>query len=297
MLTEELMKEVRRLEIRARRRVDDVFGGEYHSAFKGQGIEFAEVREYEPGDDVRSIDWNVTARVGRPFVKRFTEERQQTVIVAVDVSASGRFGSTDRSKGRLSVEVAAVLALSAARNNDRVGLVLFSAGVDRFIPPTKGRTHQLRMLRELLGAEPAGPSSGLGEALSTLDRVLHRRSIVFVISDFDAGGAGEPEDWTTPMRLLSRRHEVVALTVSDPREQSLPRLGLITFEDPETGRRVLFDTGSGRRRRRFAARARRDDDALLATLRRCGVDRVALSTGRPFGDDLARYFRARERRR
>jgi len=298
MLTEELMKEVRRLEIRARRRVDDLFGGEYHSAFKGQGIEFAEVREYEPGDDIRTIDWNVTARAGRPFVKRFVEERQLTVILAVDLSASGLFGSGEKTKGRVAIETAAVLASAASRNNDRVGTILFDDEVRLFVPPAAGRPHLLRVLRELLDAQPAGGSSGMPEALRTLDRVLHRRSIVFVVSDFEGGEwTGDEPAWAAPLRRLGRRHEVAALTIADPREVELPRIGLIELQDPETGKRVLFDAGSRLARSRLHERAMRDEARLTDALRRMKVDRVELSTSRPFVDDLLAYFRMRERRR
>ncbi|GJM19898.1 MAG: hypothetical protein DHS20C14_21110 [Phycisphaeraceae bacterium] len=302
MLTEELMKEVRRLEIRSRRRVDDIFGGEYHSAFKGEGIEFAEVREYEPGDDVRTIDWNVTARAGRPFVKRFVEERQLTVILAVDLSASGAFGSGAKSKARLAIETGAVIAAAAARNNDRVGLILFDDDVRLYLPPSKGRGHVLRVLRELLDAEPRAGSAGLPDALRTLDRVLHRRSIIFVLSDFlaqassERGGRIEPE-WLTPARRLARRHEVSALTIEDPRERTLPRLGLIELVDPETGRRTVFDAGSRSSRARLASVASREDAELTDALRRARIDRVALSTDRPFVDDLLAYFRVRGDRR
>lgn len=298
MLTEELMKEVRRLEIRARRRVDDLFGGEYHSAFKGQGIEFAEVREYEPGDDVRTIDWNVTARAGRPFVKRFVEERQLTVILAVDLSASGLFGSGEKTKGRVAIETAAVMASAASRNNDRVGTILFDDEVRLFVPPAAGRPHLLRVLRELLDAQPSGGSSGMPEALRTLDRVLHRRSIVFVVSDFEGGEwSGEEPAWAAPLRRLGRRHEVAALTIADPREVELPRIGLIELQDPETGKRVLFDAGSRLVRSRLHERALHDEARLTDALRRMKVDRVELSTARPFVDDLLAYFRMRERRR
>lgn len=298
MLTEDLMKEVRRLEIRARRRVDDLFGGEYHSAFKGQGIEFAEVRGYEPGDDVRTIDWNVTARAGRPFVKRFVEERQLTVILAVDLSASGLYGSGGKTKGRVAIETAAVLASAAARNNDRVGAILFDDDVRLFVPPAAGRPHLLRVLRELLDAVPSGGSAAMPEALRTLDRVLHRRSIIFLVSDFEGGEwAGDEPAWSAPLRRLGRRHEVAALTIADPRELDLPRVGLIELRDPETGRRVTFDAGSRSARARLHGRARRDEARLTDALRRLKVDRVELSTARPFVDDLLAYFRLRERRR
>ena len=298
MLTEELMKEVRRLEIRSKRRVDDLFGGEYHSAFKGQGIEFAEVREYEPGDDIRTIDWNVTARAGKPYVKRFVEERLLTIILAVDLSASGVFGSGQKTKARLAVETAAVMATAAARNNDRVGLLLFDDDVRQYIPPSKGRGHLLRMIRDLLDAEPRGGSAGLAETCRTLDRVLHRRSIIFLLSDFmdvaRAEQAKEEPAWAHAARRLAKRHEVVALTIEDPRERTLPRLGLLELEDPETGERYVFDASSKSARNRLGAIAKREDDALESLLRRCKIDRVALSTGRPFIDDLLAYFRVRE---
>ena len=296
MLTEELMREVRRLEIRARRRVSDLFAGEYHSAFKGQGIEFADVREYEPGDDVRTIDWNVTARAGKPFIKRFSEERQLSVMLVVDLSASGLFGSGDKSKARLMAEMGSVLAMAATRNNDRVGLMTFSDQVELFLPPRKGRKGLLRLMRELLDAEPRGGGRAFADALSTLRGVLDRHSIVFVISDFLDEREGEAP-WELPLRLLARKHDVIALRVSDPREHDLPALGLIELEDPESGSRVLLDTSARSRR----AAMRRADQAherrLRAMFQRDRVDLVDISTDRSFTDDLARYFHLRERRR
>lgn len=299
MLTEELMREVRRLEIRARRRVDELFAGEYHSAFRGQGVEFAEVREYEPGDDVRSIDWNVTARTGRPFVKRFVEERQLSVMLVLDQSASTIFGSGDRSKARLMAEMSAVLALAASRNADRAGLLTFSDEIELFLPPRKGRTHVQRLIREVLGAEPRGRGRAMPDALSMLRRVLSRHSIIFLVSDFmdEAWSADAEPEWLLPLRLLSRRHDVTALRVTDPREIEPPRLGLVEFEDPESGRRLVMDTG--RRSRRLSHRRAMDArrKRLSELLGRARVDLVDLSTDRPFVDDLHRYFRARERGR
>lgn len=296
MLTEELMREVRRLEVRARRRVDQLLGGQYHSVFKGQGIEFAEVREYQPGDEVRWIDWNVTARTGTPFVKRFEEERQLTVILAVDAGLSSAFG-TVKSKLRLAAEVGAVLAMAAARNNDLVGLHLMGARERLHLPPSKGRTHTLRVLRELLGAEPAEGASEVAEELDELGRSLRRRAVVFVISDLLSGleADGEPA-WGRAMRLLARRHEVVALTVEDPRENALPDVGVLRMVDPVTGRRVAVDTGRRLVRSRYEAAAREDHAAIDRALARARVDRVRLSTDRAFGDDLARYLQRRERR-
>lgn len=300
MLTDELMREVKRLEIRARRRVDDLLGGQYHSVFKGQGIEFAEVRAYQPGDEVRFIDWNVTARTGEPFVKRFTEERQLTVILAVDAGLTSAFGS-GKTKLRLAAEVGAVLTLAAGRNNDLVGLHLMGARERVRLPPGKGRTHTLRVLRELLSAGPADEPIDLGEELGHLARLLKRRAVIFVLSDLlsglegTAGDPGEP-DWAHAMRLLGRKHEVIALTVEDPRENELPAVGLLRMTDPVTGRRVVVDTSSGAVRGRFASAANRDHATIDRALHRARVDRVRLSTDRAFGDDLARYLRMRERR-
>lgn len=299
MLTEELMREVKRLEIRARRRVDDLLGGQYHSVFKGQGIEFAEVRAYQPGDEVRFIDWNVTARTGEPFVKRFTEERQLTVILAVDAGLTSAFGSA-KSKLRLAAEVGAVLTLAAGRNNDLVGLHMMGASQRLHLPPGKGRTHTLRVLRELLSAEPAGAPVDLADELAHLARSLRRRAVVFVLSDLlsglDGSGAEKEPDWARPMRLLGRKHEVIALTVEDPRENELPGVGLLRMTDPVTGRRVVVDTSARSVRARFASAANRDHAAIDRALNRARVDRVRLSTDRAFGDDLARYLRMRERR-
>ena len=297
MLTRELMEEVRRLQIRTRRRVDDLFAGEYHSAFLGKGIEFAEVREYAPGDDVRDIDWNVTARAGKPFIKRYIEERQLTVMLCIDASASGLFGTIGKTKHRLIAEAGAAIAYTALRNNDRVGLLRFSDDLDLFLPPKKGPRHMLRTLRELLGGEPAGAGTAFTKALETLGSVLHQRSIVFIASDFLPPPGAGVDDLARPLAVLSRRHDVIALRASDPRERELPKIGLVELADPETGERVLFDTSSRRLRRRHAeltARQRAESDRLLA---RTGVDVIDLSTDHPFGLELEHYFRMRERRR
>lgn len=298
MLTDELMREVRRLEIRARRRVDDLLSGQYHSAFKGQGIEFAEVREYQPGDEVRWIDWNVTARTGHPFVKRFTEERQLTVILGVDAGLTSAFGTTARTKLRLAAEVGAVLALAAARNGDLVGLHLMGSATPLHVPPAKGRTHTLRILRELLTAVPAPARHPLADGLAHLHRATRRRAVVFLISDL-LDGIDLPADpaWAASLRLLARKHDVVALTTSDPAERNLPPVGLLNFTDAVTGKRVLVDTSSRRVRERFAQCAAADDQRIDRLLNQARVDRVSLSTDRPFGTDLARYLRERDRRR
>ncbi len=297
MLTRELMEEVRRLQIRTRRRVDDLFAGEYHSAFLGKGIEFAEVREYQAGDDVRDIDWNVTARAGKPFIKRYIEERQLTVMLCIDASASGLFGTVAKTKHRLIAETGAAIAHTALRNNDRVGLLRFSDDIDLYLPPRKGPRHMLRMLRELLGGEPSGAGTAFARGLEILGSVLHQRSIIFIASDFLPPPGTASEDLARPLAVLSRRHDVIALRASDPRERELPRMGIVELADPETGERVLFDTSSKRLRRahaRLAAEQRAAADRLLT---RTGVDVIDLSTDRPFGVELEHYFRARERRR
>lgn len=294
----ELMAEVRKLRLAALRRVDDLFAGEYHSAFKGQGIEFSEVREYQPGDEIRSIDWNVTARAGRPFVKRFQEERQLTVQLIVDASASGVWGSTARTTQRLLAEACAVLGLTAQRNNDQAALTIFSDDILLHLPPAKGATHQLRLLRELLGARPEGAGTAIVEAAETTAKLLKRRSIVFLASDFLIPDRDTVMlELARKLRLLRRRHEVIALRASDPRQFELPNVGVVELADPETGLRRLVDTSSRRVRTRWA-KARREEATLVErTLRESGCDLVELSTDRPPADDLARYFRLRERRR
>lgn len=302
MLTDELMREVKRLEIRARRRVDDLFGGQYHSAFKGQGIEFAEVREYMPGDEVRTIDWNVTARTGHPHIKRFTEERQLTVILCVDCSISTAFGSVRRSKHQLACELGAVLTLAAGRNNDRVGLQIF--GSDHLeqetfhLRPSKGKKHARRIMRELLDSEPGMSPFVLKDALGELGRTHKRRAVIFVLSDFLNGlnNRDEPE-WAKPLRMLARKHELVALQLTDPLEFDLPKAGLIRMHDPVSGRRFNVDTNSRRVRDRYRKQASLEQAMIDDTMRRARVDRVELSTAESFVDPLYRYFQQREMRR
>jgi uncharacterized protein (DUF58 family) len=304
MLTEELIQEVRRLQIRTRRRVDDLFSGEYHSAFKGLGVEFAEVREYQPGDDVRTIDWNVTARTGKPFVKRFQEERQLTIIIAVDRSASEAFGSCDKLKGQISTELSAVLTFVASRNNDRVGQMIFSDHVEQYVPPRKGRAHVLRLIRDLLDFEPRGTGTDLHGALMHLSGVLHRRSIVFLVSDFEAPvesldsvGVDATPGFMQPLRRLASKHEVIAIRLTDPRERELPRVGLLEVRDPETGQVVVLDTASRRTRRAYAESAVEHRKLVDAAMRSTGVDCLDVSTDAPFVPVLARYFQMRELRR
>ncbi|MBK8165864.1 MAG: DUF58 domain-containing protein [bacterium] len=287
----EILAAVRRIEIRTRRLVDEVFSGEYHSVFKGVGMEFREVREYVPGDDVRAIDWNVTARTGQPFVKLYDEERELTVILAVDLSRSGRFGSGGRTKMEVAAELCGVLAFAAIANKDKVGLVMFSDRVERFIPPAKGRSHVLRLIRELLTFEPEGRGTDLDEPLRLLGSVLKRRATVFLVSDFWAG------DFTTTLSVLARRHDVVAVRVRDPREAELPASGLVEWIDAESGACALVDTSWLPLRRRLAARVAARDEFLLRLFQSRGVDLVDVDATGSYVEPLRRFFLAREGRR
>jgi uncharacterized protein (DUF58 family) len=291
MTPEEIAREVRRLELTTRHLVRDVLAGAYLSVFRGRGVEFSEVREYQPGDDVRSIDWNVTARLGAPHVKRYVEERALTVMFLVDVSASARFGTRLRTKGDLAAEVCAVLALAAARNSDRVGALLFTDRVEALITPRQGRRQARRLIGELLGCEPAGRGTDLGAALEYLAPVLRRRAVLFVLSDF----------WTADARYdaalaeVSRRHDVIAVQLHDERERALPRAGLVPMWDPEGGAWRNVDTESDAVREHFRRRMAEFDAELEQRLRSHGVDRVRLETGRPYGEPLLGFFRTRER--
>jgi uncharacterized protein (DUF58 family) len=285
-----ILKQVRRIEISTRGLVNEVFSGEYHSVFKGRGMNFAEVREYQYGDDIRSIDWNVTARSGAPFVKVFEEERELTVMLLVDVSASGDFGTRERLKGEMAVEICALLAFSAIKNNDKVGLVIFSDRVEKFVPPRKGRRHVLRVLRELLYHEPEGRGTDITAALDYLNHVQKKKAVTFLVSDF------QDEGFERALSIAGRRHDVVAIRVSDPRERTLPPVGWMELEDPETGERVMVDTSDVDFRQRFAERVERRRAELDRALRRSKVDVVDVETGRPYVEPLMRFFRERARR-
>jgi uncharacterized protein (DUF58 family) len=289
MTPDEVMREVRRIEITTRHLVRDIVAGEYSSAFRGRGVEFSEVREYQPGDDVRAIDWNVTARLGSAYVKRYLEERELAVLFLVDVSASGRFGTRLRTKQALAVEVSAVLALAAARNHDRVGAVWSTDRVERFVPARRGRRHVLRIINDLLAFEPQGTGTDLRAAFLFLDSILRRRSVVFVISDFLTSG------YHTALERLSRRHDVIALQLYDPRERELPDVGLVSLQDPETGAWRLLDTSRSETRERFRRRAEEFDRSLQQEIRQTGGDLVRLETGQPYADPLIALFRRRER--
>lgn len=286
----EILKKIRRLELRTRRLVSSTFAGQYHSVFKGRGMNFEEVREYNPGDDIRSIDWNVTARMNDPYVKKFTEERELTVLLIVDVSASGAFGSVDLSKRELAAEVAAILAFSAIHNNDKVGLLLFTGEVELFIPPKKGRMHTLRLIREMLYFQPRGRGTNLEAALKYANKLLTRRAVVFVISDFLAG------DFSKALTVAGRRHDVVAMPVTDPGEAALPDVGRITFEDAESGEQIEIDTSRPAVRQQFAAEQARRDKELDRLFRTRGLDVVPLATDADYLVALRSFFARRERR-
>ncbi len=290
MIPHEVLSKVKRIEIRTRHLVTDVFGGEYHSVFKGRGMEFAEVREYVPGDDVRAIDWNVTARMGHPFVKQFQEERELTVLLLVDQSASERFGTRQRLKSELAAEVGALLALSAVQNNDKVGLVLFADGVELYVPPGKGRRHVLRVVREILYFRARGRGTNLGAALDHVSRALKRRAVVFVLSDFLAHG------YERSLTVASRRHDVVLLRMRDTREDRLPAVGVVTLRDLETGREMLVDTSDRGVRRAFGEAVAAREEAFRETVRRARVDAVDLWTDQDVVLPLAGFFKKRQRR-
>jgi len=290
----EILKKIRRLELKTRGIVEAAFAGQYRSVFKGRGMNFEEVREYQPGDEVRTIDWNVTARLGEvrgeAFVKKFTEERELTVMLLVDVSASGDFGSVHLSKRELAAEVACVLAFSAIRNNDKVGLLLFSDHVELFIAPKKGRIPTLRLIREILFFEPKGRGTEPGLALDYLNRILHRRSVVFLLSDFQA------PDFSRELATTARRHDLIAIPIVDPREETLPAIGRVIFEDAETGDQIEIDTSSPASQRRFRETVARLSGDRLRELRRKGVDTIVLKTDADYIPALRSFFRTRERR-
>jgi uncharacterized protein (DUF58 family) len=289
MSPDEVMREVRRIEITTRHLVRDIVAGEYSSAFRGRGVEFSEVREYQPGDDVRAIDWNVTARLGTAYVKRYLEERELTVLFMVDASASGRFGSRLRSKRSLAVEVCAVLALAAARNNDRVGAIWVTDRVERFVPPRRGRRHVLRVINDLLAFESAGIGTDLTTGLHFADAILRRRSVVFLVSDFLASG------YRSSLERLARRHDVIALQLYDPRERTLPDIGLVALHEAETGQWRWVDTARAATREHFRLRADAFDRSLEQDIRECRAELIRLETSRSYAEPLIAFFRRRER--
>ena len=270
---------------------NDLFAGHYHSTFKGQGMEFEEVREYQPGDDFRSIDWNVTARQGHPFVKRFREERELTVMLLVDVSGSQAFGTTTQLKRDLVTEVGATLAFSAITNSDRVGLIAFSDRIEKHVTPAKGTRHVLRVIRELLTVEPVGRGTDVAGALEHLNQVLRRRAVVFIVSDFEDRG------YEQQLRIAKRRHNLIPIVIRDRREENMPKVRLVELVDSETGEIVLVDTTSAKFRDAYRRRAAEIDDARSTLFRRLDVDSIELRTGESYVEPLTKFFRARERRR
>jgi uncharacterized protein (DUF58 family) len=296
VIPRELFRKIRHVEVRTKGLVENVFGGEYHSAFRGRGIEFSEVRPYQIGDDVRAIDWNVSARMGETYVKLFEEEREQTLLLVVDVSGSEDFGSGGRAKRELAAELCAVLGFSAVRNNDKVGLLLFSDRVERFVPPKKGRRHVLRLVRDLFVHRPLSRGTALRVALEHTLHVLRRRAIVVLVSDF-LDRAGGPEGYERALRTLARKHDVVAVRLVDPREEALPPVGLLRLTDAETGRAVLVDTGSRAARHSFARRAAERERFVADTLKKARVDAVTVRTDGDFVEPLVAFFKKRNRER
>ena len=290
---------MRELEISTRRMVDDTMAGAYHSVFKGRGMDFDEVREYSPGDEVRTIDWNVTARAGRTFVKKFTEERELTIFLVVDISASGNFGSGAMAKRDLAAEVASVLAFSAIRNSDKVGLILYTDRIERYLPPKKGRRHVLRVVRDILYHEPQGIGTDTVKTLDVLNHVLHRRAVVFLISDFQMGGHPNVAraQLRRAVRQTNRRHDLIALQIEDPRERQLPNVGIIALEDAETGEIIELDTAREAVRKRFNELSVECAQRLRNDLRTEGVDSVELRTDMPYIPPLQRLFKSRSRPR
>ena len=286
----EILRQVKLLELRTRGLVNSLFTGEYRSVFKGQGMEFSEVREYQPGDEVRSIDWNVTARMRKPYVKRYIEERELTVMLVVDLSGSERFGTRKRFKSELASELAAVLAMSAIRNNDRVGAVLFTDRIEHVVPPRKGRRHALRLMRDLLAFQPVGSGTDIASAVDYAGKMLAHKAIIFLVSDFQS------EDLEQPLKLLAQRHDVVAVTVDDPSEHELPDLGLARFVDPESGKTLDVDTSDPAVRARFAEAVAEEIGARKRLLRRLAIDEIPLHTDGGVVDPLIRFFRTRETR-
>jgi uncharacterized protein (DUF58 family) len=290
MIPQELIKKVRQIQIYTSRAVNASFAGQYESVFKGRGMQFDEVREYMPGDDIRTIDWNVTARTGKPYIKRFVEEREMTVIFAVDLSASGRFGTLDKTKNQLAAEFCAVLAFAAAKNNDKVGLLIFTDSIELFIPPKKGSRHILRLIRELLYFQTPKKQTNIPIALDYIARVVRKKAVVFVVSDFIGA------DFKKSLSLLNKRHDCVAVPVSDPAEMTLPKVGIIEFTDAETGETITIDTSSGGFRKKYEGASAERFGQLKSLLRSINVDCINISTGKPYINDLIQFFHQRHRR-
>ncbi len=289
MIPKEVIQKVRRIEIKTKRVVDSILSGEYHSAFKGKGMEFSEVRNYIEGDDIRSIDWNVTARMGSPYIKKHTEERELSVMLMVDASASESFGTTDKFKGEIAVELCALLAFSAIKNNDRVGLIIFTSEVELYIPPQKGKNHVLHVIREMLYFKPSKKGTNINAALGFLNKVQTRRAVVFLVSDFFSS------DFSAALRISSRKHDLIAVTMNDPREATFPNVGLIELEDAETGKSILVDSGSKAFREMYAKSMQQKYGATQTMLRNNGIDEIHISTETEYVDPLVKFFKKREK--
>jgi len=288
METQELLKRVRKIEIKTRGLSNQIFSGEYHSAFKGRGMAFSEVREYQPGDEIRSIDWNVTARLNHPFVKVFEEERELTVMLLVDVSASENFGTKSQLKRQVITELCAVLSFSAIQNNDKIGVIFFSDQIEKFIPPKKGRSHILRIIRELIDFKPEHRNTDIAQALGYLSNVIKKRSTAFVLSDF------RDEGFVDALKIANRKHDIVALQIQDQAEMDLPDVGLIPVEDPETGAWNWVDTSNKGTRKAFKSNALKRQEELKQHFRKCGVDFTTIQTGQNYVKPLLNLFKKRE---
>ncbi|MBN1625806.1 MAG: DUF58 domain-containing protein [Deltaproteobacteria bacterium] len=290
MIPRELAKKIRYIQIYTSKAVNDTLAGEYESVFKGRGMEFEEVRGYQAGDDVRNIDWNVTARTGEPYVKIFKEERELTVLFLVDLSASGSFGSVSRTKNEIAAEICALLAFSAIKNNDKVGLLVFTDRVEMFIPPAKGTTHVLRIIREVLNFSPGRSGTDIVEGIDYIGRVTNKKSVLFLVSDFIGEG------YENKIRVLAKRHDLIAVSITDPREISMPDCGLVRLEDAETGEMLLIDTGSAAFRKKYGRLGNQRIERLRKLFRSMDVDHIEIMTDRDYLHDLIRFFRMRERR-
>jgi uncharacterized protein (DUF58 family) len=291
LIPKEIFKKVRRIEITTKRVVNDLFSGEYHSTFKGQGMEFEEVREYQPGDDIRLIDWNVTARTGYPHIKKFREERELSVVLLVDASSSGRFGTRERFKSEMAAGLCAVLAFSAIKNNDKVGLIIFTDTIEKFVPPQKGRGHVLRLIREVLAFRPTGVGTDISGAVEYMTKVIRRKSVVFVLSDFLSEG------YLKPIQIANNKHDIIAMKITDPRETGFESVGLLELEDAETGEVYVVDTSSREFRREFAARAQEDLLSLKRQFQLINLDFINVQTDRSYVVPLINFFKMRERRK
>lgn len=290
MLTKELLKQVRQIEIRTKGLVNQVFSGEYHSVFKGRGMEFSEVREYQFGDDIRNIDWNVTARFGHPYIKVFEEERELTVILMVDLSGSLMFGSVSKTKQRIAAELSAILAFSALKNNDKVGLILFTDKIEKFVPPRKGRKHVLRIIREVLSFEPEGNATDIRGALEYMNNAIKKRSIAFLISDF------MDEGYEKILRIVGKKHDLIGIVLEDRREKELPDLGLVKLNDAETGAERWIDTSSKRVRNQMLLYRKEKENIRKSVFVSSGLDSVEVTTGSDYIQPLVKFFRRREKR-